>query len=225
MIRAGPPSPRHTHTGQAWPARSSWPGPRRWLAPPRGRGPPGQRCAAAHARTCRVPQPTAACAAPRYLHVGGDLAAVHPQQQLRLVQPDRAAIGVRPGERGVDLANPAACPLGLGRAPVRPDPDEFGGPHEPPPRFAAVSESGVLPGGAHRPRMKCLQVQGPQPGHPDDRLGHDLPGNRARAKEAAGSWPGAGVPGGFRVRQAHRPTFPRPSPRAGFLLYPAQVGR
>ena len=123
-------------------------------------------------------------APPGDIGVGAHLAAVHPEQQFGLVQPEPRTVGIRPPQRGVDLPDPARGPLGLGRAAVGADPDELAGPNEPAHGLLAVQERRVLPGAPHHPGMQRLQVERAEPGHPHHRLVHDPPGHRARTEQA-----------------------------------------
>jgi len=77
-------------------------------------------------------------AAAAIVDVGVDLRAVHPQQLLGVVEAEHGAVGVCPGQGGMDLAGPAAGPFRFGRGPVGAGADEFGGPQEPCPGFMTV---------------------------------------------------------------------------------------
>ena len=124
-------------------------------------------------------------AAPDDIDIGRNLPAMHPQQQLGLVQPEPGAVGLGAGERRVQLPYPAAGPGHLVGGPVGSHADELGGAHEPAPGLPGPGERRVLPGAAHHPGVQRLQVQGAEPGHPEDRLPHDPPGHRVGTEEAA----------------------------------------
>jgi hypothetical protein len=92
-------------------------------------------------------------AAPGYVGAGGDLAAMHPQQQLRFVHPVPRAVGVDSGERLVNLAHATSRTFRLGRRPERARLDELPGPPQPGPGIHGLGDGGVLQRAAYHSRM------------------------------------------------------------------------
>jgi hypothetical protein len=108
---------------------------------------------------------------------------MYPPQQVRFVEPELFA-GVRVGgaEPAVQPADPVTGLSGL-RGGTEGDGDDVRRrPVQPSPRIVAIG--GVLRQAGHRARVQGLQVQRPEAGDREDRLGVHPPGHRVRAEQA-----------------------------------------
>ena len=142
--------------------------------------------------------------------VGVDLPAVHPQQALRVVEPECAPRGrVVAAQLGVDAPHPPGGGLDLARGAVGADAHELGGAHEAGEGLGRVEQCGVLVGAEHHPRVQGLEDQRPEPAHVEHRLEVDPPRHGVRAEQ-----PGVDVVGNRRYGPHPSSIRVSPGPRA-----------
>ncbi len=127
-----------------------------------------------------------------------DLRAVHPQQQVRVVHPERpAGLGLDPrAQPPVQRPQRGAGRLGLAARPEGDRAQPLAGALQPAPGVLPVG--GVCLEAGHDQRMRGLQQQRPEPGHDHRRVAVDPPGDRARAEQPLELGP-------FLVRRGHCP--------------------
>ena len=131
-----------------------------------------------------VPGFEPAAAAPVRRQERLDLGAVHPQQQLRVVDPVRApGLGLDARlQAGVDGAQHGAGPLGLGRRPVGHGGDPLPRALQPAPGVVAEGGVGVEPG--HDQRVHGLEQQRAEAGDGHRRVAVDPPADGAWSVQA-----------------------------------------
>ncbi len=109
------------------------------------------------------------------------LGAVHPQQQLGVVDTEALAGGVLRPQAAVHAADPGGGPFDLFGGAVADRADEVRGAQQAAQRI--LPEVRVLHHGRDRARVQGLQVEARDAGHPHGRVGVQLPGHGARSQQ------------------------------------------
>lgn len=120
--------------------------------------------------------------APYRVKIRPDQSAVHPQQQVMVVEASLDGAGVADAHPRVHRADTGAGLLGPGRAAPGGRDDELARLHEPAPWI--LFERGVLRDPERRDRVQRLKMQGADPTDPHRGIRVQMPGHRGGAEDS-----------------------------------------